>query len=336
MASSRNISLVILICIFASSSYQATSLISRDHIMSMKHEKWMSQYNRYYESKEEKVKRFKIFKYNVDYIESFNRVGTHTYQLGINQFADMTSEEFLAKYTGNSMPSFQSSPVAPFKYENVKDVPPSLDWREKNAVTPVQSQGPCGSCWAFSAVAAIEGIVQIKSGVLTSLSEQQIIDCDGAFDGCQGGRMEKAFEFVERNGGLASDTDYPYQTMEGVCSTNTPSSLAASITGIGGVPQNNETAMLMAVANQPISVGIDPSLFQFYRSGVLTGECGTNRTHAITAVGYGTSEDGIKFWLFKNSWGPWWGEDGYIRIQRDVDVVEGMCGLAMDLTYPIA
>ncbi|PIN23298.1 Stem bromelain [Handroanthus impetiginosus] len=146
-----------------------------------------------------------------------------------------------------------------------------------------------GSWWAFSAVAAIEGIAEIRSGVLASLSEQHILDCNAAAEGCLGGRMEHVYEFVMQNGGLASDTDYPYQTSKGTCRVNVPSSLAVTNTGYERVPPNNETAMLLAVAKQPVSVAIDPSLFQFYQGGVLTGPCGNIRTHAVTAVGYGTS-----------------------------------------------
>ncbi|KAL2494895.1 KDEL-tailed cysteine endopeptidase CEP1 [Forsythia ovata] len=216
------------------------------------------------------------------------------------------------------MPTFKRSSTTPFVYGNVNAVPPSLDWRERGAVTAVENQGGCGSCWAFSVVAAMEGITQIKTGELVSLSEQQILDCITSIDSCKGGWMEYAFEFASQYQGLDSDADYPYPAKEGSCSANKPSSLPAMITGHQSVPGNNETALLMAVANQPVCVRIDPIQMRFYKSGILTGECGTNLTHSITAVGYGTSEDGTKYWIFKNSWGPNWGENGFIRLQRDV------------------
>ncbi|PIN18853.1 Cysteine proteinase Cathepsin L [Handroanthus impetiginosus] len=310
--------------------------------MLIKHMKWMAQYKRSYESKEERQKRFEIFKENVEYIESFNRDGKHTYTLGINEFADLIKEEFLSKYARNYKPSsFQSSMSSSFKYENVKHVPLErakccYAHREPRTMRKNICHIYSGSCWAFSAVAAIEGIAKIRSSVLASLSEQHILDCNAAAEGCLGGRMEPVYEFVMQNGGLASDTDYPYQTSKGTCRVNVPSSLAVTITGYERVPPNSETAMLLAVTNQPVSVAIDSSLFQFYQGGVLTGPCGNIRTHAVTAVGYGTSEDGAKFWLFKNSWVPNWGEEGYVRLQRDIDAIEGMCGLAADVTYPTA
>lgn len=193
-----------------------------------------------------------------------------------------------------------------------------------------------GCCWAFSAVAAIEGIAAIRTGQLTPISEQNILDCNSHREGCAGGYMIDAFEFVRQNGGVASDADYPYQTMQGACAAQIPSSLSVEITGFAVVPPNDEAALLAAVTAQPVSVGLDPMLLQFYRSGVLTGECGKNRSHAITAVGYGTSDDGIKFWLFKNSWGSDWGEEGFVRLQRDIVDEEGMCGIAMDASYPTA
>ncbi|KAL1562491.1 senescence-specific cysteine protease SAG39-like [Salvia divinorum] len=306
--------------------------------MYMKYEKWMVQHKFYYENAEVKEKRFKIFRDNLQHIERFNLDGNHTYKLGINKFADLTNEEFLTKYARNFMPSFEvsSSHQSPFAYKNVEDVPSSLDWRDHNVVTPVQNQGACGCCWAFSAVTAIEGIIAIRSGKLIPLSEQHIMDCNYNNEGCKGGRMEHAFSFVIQNGGLASDTNYPYTGTQGACNHNTPSSLSTTISGFSFVPSGDETALLAAVANQPISVAIDPRLFQFYHSGILTGECGTSLTHAVTLVGYGESEDGIKFWLLKNSWGTGWGDGGYAKVQRNVDAKEGMCGIALYATYPIA
>ncbi|KAL2494908.1 Senescence-specific cysteine protease SAG12 [Forsythia ovata] len=326
MASLGENCFLFLLFIFTAASY--------DHDMSINHEQWMAQHRRIYKSNEEKEKRFKVFKDNVEYIERFNRAANNTYELGINEFADLTNEEFLAKYTGHSMPSFQTSSTTSFMYEKVKAVPASLDWRKRGAVTPVKNQEQCGSCWVFSAVAVIEGIVQIKTGKLVSLSEQQVLDCISTSDGCNGGWTEQVFEFVKKNRGLASDTNYPYRAKKGTCSNIKSSSLATMITGHHHVPKNNERALLRAVAKQPVSVSLDASRFQFYKSGILTGKCGTEPIHVAAAVGYGKSEDGTKYWIFKNSWGPSWGENGYIRLQRNIKAKEGMCGIAMHATYP--
>ena len=187
-------------------------------------------------------------------------------------------------------------------------------------------------------MAAVEGITQIKTGTLISLSEQQLLDCavEGNH-GCNGGNMDNAFKYIIQNQGLTSEEKYPYQGMEGNCDQEKASNSAAKISGFKDVPSNNEEALRQAVATQPVSVAIDGSsrAFKSYQSGVFSGECGTNLNHAVTAVGYGTDDDGTPYWLIKNSWGTNWGENGYMKILRDIEAPEGLCGLAMKPSYPV-
>ncbi|OMO92542.1 hypothetical protein COLO4_17499 [Corchorus olitorius] len=296
------------------------------------HEAWMSKHGRHYASKAEKNKRFKIFKENFEYVHNFNNEGNKTFKLSINKYSDLTHDEFVAARTGYKNPG-NAATSSPFTYAGFTDVPTSLDWKEKGAVTPVKDQGDC-------AVAATEGITQIRTGKLISLSEQQVLDCttNGNY-GCTGGGIKtEAFKYIIQNNGLTTEESYPYTGTQGTCDIEKQESLVADISNFGMVPANNEEELLKAVSNQPVTVSIEASGLEFrhYQSGVLNGYCGTNLDHAVTVVGFGTSEDGIDYWLVKNSWGQDWGENGYIKMQRNVDAEEGLCGIAIRPAYPIA
>nr|QBH22528.1 papain-family protein [Oldenlandia affinis] len=323
---------------------QASSRVLPDgpttQTMEERHQEWISHHDKVYEDEVEKAKRFTIFKQNVEWIEAFNANGTEGFKLAINQFADLTKDEFRTLRLGYTRQQPNLSPNSkdhtPFKYANVSVIPPSIDWRTKGAVTPVKDQGQCGCCWAFSTVAALEGINQIKTKKLIPLSEQQLVDCDRAKNqGCNGGLMNFAFDYILKNKGLNSGANYPYTGVDGVCNLQKSGVAATKITGHQVVPVNNEKALLQAVANQPVSVAVDASNFQFYSTGVYSAPCGTKLDHAVTAVGYGVDPNGVKYWLLKNSWAATWGEKGYMRIKREVPAKEGHCGIAMEAYFPL-
>ncbi|KAK6283935.1 hypothetical protein POUND7_002887 [Theobroma cacao] len=337
----QNICLAFLLVLSIWNSLALCRLLNQEHMLK-RHEEWMALNSRIYADAAEKEKRYAIFKENVERIVAFNNGVERGYKLGVNKFADLTNEEFRSLHTGfnRQSPKLMShSKSSTFRYGNATAGPTVVDWRRKGAVTSVKDQGTCGCCWAFSAVAAIEGLTQLKKGKLISLSEQQLVDCDikGEDEGCEGGLMDNAFQFIKTNRGLTTEANYPYRGSEGECK-NKHATPAATIAGYEDVPANNEKALLQAVANQPVSVAIEGSgwAFQFYESGVFSGECGTYLDHAVTAVGYGTSSDGTKYWMVKNSWGTDWGEKGFMRLKRDVSAKQGLCGVAMKASYPIA
>ncbi|XP_027329555.1 vignain-like isoform X2 [Abrus precatorius] len=304
------------------------------------YERWRSQHT-VSRSLDEKHNRFNVFKANVMHVYNSNKLDK-PYKLKLNKFADLTNHEFRSIYAGSKVNHHRMLRGTPrgndtFMYENVDRVPSMVDWRKKGAVTGVKDQGQCGSCWAFSTIVAVEGINQIKTNKLVFLSEQELIDCDTKENqGCNGGLMEYAFEFIKKNG-IATESNYPYKAKDETCDVSKVHKPTVSIDGHENVPVNNEAALLKVVANQPVSVAIEAggSDFQFYSEGVFTGECGTDLDHGVAIVGYGTTQDGTKYWTVKNSWGSEWGEKGYIRMKRDISDKKGLCGIAMEASYPI-
>ncbi|KAF2295056.1 hypothetical protein GH714_031304 [Hevea brasiliensis] len=308
--------------------------------MSKRHEQWMAKHGKVYEDAEEHQKRFRIFKENVEFIESFNAAGDRSYNLSINQFADLTREEFKKLYLGYK-PSHQtgSRNVTSFKYESMIGVPDSVDWRARGAVTSVKSQGSCGGCWAFSAVAAVESMHLINKHVPLDLSEQQLLDCDPLSHGCGGGLMRDAFEYIIANGGITSEKNYPFvEHTQYPCNKASAGYTEVKLSGYQNVPIYSEESLMRAVAKQPVSVAIEASTdnFRFYRDGIFKKDCGSVLNHAVLAVGYGTSPDGIKYWILKNSWAKSWGEGGYMRLARGVAGNVGICGITSDSSFPIA
>ncbi|CAL9138666.1 unnamed protein product [Musa acuminata var. zebrina] len=337
MASAFNLLLFFLVCSIFCSTWPTASGGVPDHAVVEKFERWMAKYGRAYKNMIEKSYRLGVFAKNLKYVDAFSKSGRRNYTIGLNQFADLTNEEFMATHTGLRRPNAASKPPAsPCSYQNVTGVPSSVDWRRRGAVSPVKDQGSCGSCWAFSSVAAIEGITKIKKMKLMDLSEQELVDCVSSNFGCNGGWMNNAFAFVVLTGGITTEAKYPYVGYQRGCDFEKLSHHAASIAGYQDVPAKDEGALMAAVSHQPVSVAIDAGGldFQLYTGGIFSGPCGTDLNHAVTVVGYGKDGRGIKYWIAKNSWSSNWGDHGYILMKKDVAAKEGLCGIAMAASYP--
>jgi cathepsin L len=265
-------------------------------------------------------------------------MGLHTFTLRVNKYADLTNEEYrqlLATRASLQRPHA----VATFTASGNEDLPETVDYRTQKLVTDVKDQGGCGSCWAFSAVASIEGQHAKKTGQLVRLSEQQLVDCSGdeGNQGCNGGLMNLAFDYLLKAGGIESEEDYPYTGSDDECQFD-KSKVVAKLTGYVNVTVGDEKALQEATAKVgPISVAIDAGSFwfQFYFGGVYTQSgCGTDMeqlNHGVTVVGYG-KEKNQDYWLIKNSWGSGWGDSGYMKLARNA---KNLCGVATDASYPL-
>jgi len=303
---------------------------------------FQERFNKRYETIQDLELRFDIFRNNLRKIILHNLDHTQNFTMGVNQFTDLTPEEFKGSFVGGMRPESLVGSYGCKSFSSTASVAPtSVDWRLKGAVTSVKDQGQCGSCWTFSSTGAIEGSWAISTGKLVDLSEQQLVDCATGISygshGCNGGQMDGAFKYVIDHG-QCSASSYSYTSgttlTSGTCKSCTP---VAKITSCSDVKPNDQISLKGAVSQQPVSIAIeaDTRYFQSYAGGILTStSCGTSLDHGVLIVGYG-NQNGQDYWLVKNSWGTTWGEQGYVKIARSSSTNDpGICGIAMEPSFP--
>jgi len=359
----------VIFCILAVLVYSTFALDNSQ--VASKFQEFKVKFNKVYSSRNEEQKRLMIFTENFLKAEEHNQ-GNSLYTRGINQFSDLTQEEFedihLTGY--KRMVPGEASPSVGKKASSLQ-LPESVDWREKNAVTDMKDQGACGSCWAFAATEQIESYTAIASGELVELSTQQMTSCApnplmcGGNGGCSGSTPPLGYNYIQLFGHIKEE-DYPYTSGStsdsGSCqydlSSLTP---VASISGYDNLPSNDQDAVMSHIANVgPLAISVAANTFKDYHGGIFTGcdyDENIQLNHGVQLVGYG-SEDGTDFWIVRNSWGSGWGESGYIRMLReanpgcgtdtttsghvcaggpgnDVLHVCGMCGMLFETSYPL-
>jgi cathepsin L len=304
---------------------------------------WKLTYAKSYASPAEEMLRFSRFEDNYRFISEWNADTTQTSSVGLNQFADLNTAEFKALKGCLNMPQPTLEEVEESRRTEVnygrqlQNPPATWDWRTKGAVTPVKNQGDCGSCWAFSTTGTLEGLNFITNKNLLSFSEQQLVDCSGAYGnmGCDGGWPFWALQYTEAQG-IELESTYPYTGVDGNCNYN-KAQVKFQNTGYGNVTKMNEVALAQAVVTQPISVCVeaDQPVFQLYTGGIISSaSCGTQLDHAILAVGYGV-QGKQDYWIIKNSWGASWGLQGYLYILKTSSTnTNGICGVAMNPAFP--
>jgi KDEL-tailed cysteine endopeptidase len=310
---------------------------------------WARRHGRTYATPQEAAARCAVVEANLAVIDAHNAAAARdgSWLMGDNAFTDLTADEFRARVVGGgdgAVAAVAATAVEPQRPAGAAALPASVDWEARGAVTPVRDQGACGGCWAFSVAAALEGGLFLATNATPPpLSVQQLLDCGGGGHGCAGGSPQHGYDYW-KGAGACADAAYPFLGHDAACRSSACARVA-TLAGWRGVTARNEDELLWAVVRQPVAVSIDASssVFQHYRSGVLTSrECGTQLDHAVLLVGYGTDDGGAggggntTYWRVKNSWGVGWGEKGYVRLARGAEYGgAGQCGILEMPTYPV-
>jgi len=303
--------------------------------------KWANfkeRYDKHYANDNEENYRKNIFLENVAKINELNEADP-TAEYAINQYSDLTPEQFSHRFLMTDMDDGTSAPAEPAdarrharsqSKRNTGTPPAAYDWRTPKAVSAVKNQGACGSCWAFAAAEDIESHRYLNNPkrLMLLLSPQQIVDCDTGNWGCSGGWPGTAFNYVIKNGGIMTNKTYPYSTASysnakaGNCKYSKNTGVITKVTSwaySSKVGALSETQMLNDLwAYGPLTVCLSATNWSYYRGGIFSAATGSALDHCVQLVGYGTAS-GVPYWTLRNQWGASWGENGYIRVKRGVN-----------------
>ena len=309
-----------------------------DKLLFQQFQKFIKKYHKKYESINEFLARYEVFKRNVMATFKEENLG---YRTGITKFSDLTQQEFAKTYLNLNYDAMAMANFEPTIVKVKNAAPDAWNWKDQGVVSDVKDQGSCGSCWAFSTMGNLEGLYALEKGVVKTFSEQQLVDCDTLDSGCNGGLMEYSFTWLKDNGGFNLDTDYPYKGTKQACKSDSSKYVDMKVTGYKKLANgysnwdcvDEDGIKEFLYATGPLSVTLNANPLQTYSSGILdktAAQCPTSGlNHAVTMVGYGTdSASGKDYWLVKNSWGKSWGESGYFRIRRG----NGTCGINCYIT----
>jgi cathepsin L len=333
-------------------------------------DQYKTEFNRNYDTEEETLRRG-IFEAQLKTIHTHNANPSHTWKMGVNHFTDRTEEELQNSFGVKRSLLYQqhAKPMVVHRTPDVvQDLPASVDWRDKGIISNVKDQGHCGSCWSFATAEVTETYWALSTGKLNVLSEQQILDCTpnpnhcGGTGGCTGGTPEIAWDQISKMGGLSSEWTYPYTSYYGENSTckTTQVTPIAKVSSYVNLPENEQDPILYYLATSgPLVASVDSAKWHAYETGIFNSCNKTNPQlgHAVMLIGYGTDPQFGDYWLIRNSWSPQWGEEGYIRLQREnpytcgtdlnpsvgegctdgppTITVCGNCGILYDTLYPI-
>jgi len=288
---------------------------------------YVKQFNKNYDPLEYSVRQ-KIFDARIQAILTHNAKGlSHMY--GVNNMTDWREDEVASLFGFDRVMNDHRRALrshnrvsVPLTQRNISaSLPAAVNWALSNATTPVKNQGGCGSCWAFAATSSIESDIFIETGHLPILAPQLYVDCVsnsdecGGTGGCAGATPEILFDYAEKNGARLEE-EYPYTAQEGVCLAGRTNKVAI-IDGFVDTLPNDHNALMAAVVRQPVTISVAANTWSLYSTGVLKfEECDADLNHAVLLVGYGTDPVHGDYWLVQNSWGPGWGEGGFIRLER--------------------